>query len=153
VVADEVHKLAEESSREARNVGKSVQESRRALERAVTLLERIQGDLGTIVKASDEWLNDLQRITDTAAVTARAGKRVADIARASAELSGRITGSLEQAQVGAQESTKGVQAVAAASTEQLRAIEGLARGAAELAALADRLTTAVLFVRGSNGRR
>jgi len=33
VVADEVHKLAEASGREARNVGKSAQETRRALDR------------------------------------------------------------------------------------------------------------------------
>src|SRR5438876_3617446 len=46
VVADEVHKLAEASGREARNVGKSAQETRRALDRAAQLLERIRGDLG-----------------------------------------------------------------------------------------------------------
>src|SRR3989442_7836077 len=40
VVADEVHKLAEESGREARNVGKSAQDTRRALDRAAALLER-----------------------------------------------------------------------------------------------------------------
>src|SRR5206468_11940660 len=45
VVADEVHKLAEASGREARNVGKSAQETRRALDRAAPLLQRVRGDL------------------------------------------------------------------------------------------------------------
>src|SRR5204863_8557931 len=41
VVADEVHKLAEASGREARNVGRAVQDTRRALDRAAQLIERI----------------------------------------------------------------------------------------------------------------
>src|SRR5437773_591979 len=52
VVADEVHKLAEASGREARNVGKSAQETRRALDRAAQLLERVRGDLGDVVRGS-----------------------------------------------------------------------------------------------------
>jgi hypothetical protein len=43
--------------------------------------------------------------------------------------------------------------VAAAAAEQLHAIEGLAHGATELAALADNLARAVRFVRGENGRQ
>jgi hypothetical protein len=42
--------------------------------------------------------------------------------------------------------------VAAAAAEQLHAIQGLARGATELAALAEHLARAVRFVRGENGR-
>jgi hypothetical protein len=49
VVADEVHKLAEASGRVARNVGKAVQDTRRALDRAAQLIERIRGDLGQVV--------------------------------------------------------------------------------------------------------
>src|SRR6266576_15194 len=96
VVADEVHKLAEASGREARNVGKSAQETRRALDRAAQ--------------------------------------------------------SLERARTGAQSSTQEAETVAAAAAEQLRAIENLAHGATELAALANHLAQAVRFVRGENGR-
>src|SRR3989475_2110153 len=59
VVADEVHKLAEASGREARNVGKSAQETRRALDRAAQLLERVRGDLGDVVHSSTDWVQDL----------------------------------------------------------------------------------------------
>jgi len=151
VVADEVHKLAEESGREARNVGKSVQDTRRALDRAAQLLERIRGDLGDVVQNSADWVKDLDRIAEAAAETARAGKRVADVGRHSAELAARITQTLGQARSAAQTSSQEAEAVAAAAAEQLRAIEDLAHGANELSALADKLSHALRFMRGENG--
>ena len=153
VVADEVHKLAEASGREARNVGKSAQETRRALDRAAQLLERVRGDLGDVVRSSSDWVQDLTRIAEAAGDTARAGKQVADLAHGIRERSARISQSLEQANAGAHSSTQEAEAVAAAAAEQLRAIEGLAHGATELAALADNLARAVRFVRGDNGRQ
>jgi methyl-accepting chemotaxis protein/putative methionine-R-sulfoxide reductase with GAF domain len=153
VVADEVHKLAEASGREARNVGKSAQETRRALDRAAQLLERVRGDLGDVVRSSSDWVQDLTRIAEAAGGTARAGKQVADLAHGIGERSARISQSLEQAKAGAHSSTQEAEAVAAAAAEQLQAIEGLAHGATELAALADNLAKAVRFVRGDNGRQ
>ena len=153
VVADEVHKLAEASGREARNVGKSAQETRRALDRAAQLLERVRGDLGDVVRSSTDWVQDLTRIAEAAGGTARAGKQVAELAHGISERSARISQSLEQATAGAHSSTQEAEAVAAAAAEQLQAIEGLAHGATELAALADNLARAVRFVRGENGRQ
>jgi len=153
VVADEVHKLAEASGREARNVGKSAQETRRATARAAQLLERVRGDLGDVVRSSSDWVQDLTRIAEAAGGTARAGKQVADLAHGIKERSARISQSLEQAKAGAHSSTQEAEAVAAAAAEQLQAIEGLAHGATELAALADNLARAVRFVRGENGRQ
>src|SRR6059058_3665026 len=153
VVADEVHKLAEASGREARNVGKSAQETRRALDRAAHLLERVRTDLGDVVRGSTDWVHDLTRIAEAAGGTARAGKQVAELARGISERAARISQSLEQAKAGAQSSTQDAEAVAAAAAEQLQAIEGLAHGATELAALADNLAKAVRFVRGENGRQ
>jgi len=153
VVADEVHKLAEASGREARNVGKSAQETRRALDRAAQLLERVRGDLGDVVRSSSDWVQDLTRIAEAAGGTARAGKQVAELAHGIRERSARINQSLEQAKAGAHSSTQETEAVAAAAAQQLQAIEGLAHGATELAALADSLARAVRFVRGENGRQ
>ncbi len=153
VVADEVHKLAEASGREARNVGKSAQETRRALDRAAQLLERVRGDLGDVVRSSTDWVQDLSQIAEAAGGTARAGKQVADLAHGISERAARISQSLEQAKAGAHASTQEAEAVAAAAAEQLQAIEGLAHGATELAALADNLARAVRFVRGENGRQ
>ena len=151
VVADEVHKLAEASGREARNVGKAVQDTRRALDRAAQLIERIRGDLGEVVQSSAPWLQDLDRIAEASAETARAGKQVADVARHSADLATRITDSLNQARTAAQTSSQEAEAVAAAAAEQLRAIQDLARGATELSALAEQLAQALRFIRGGNG--
>ena len=153
VVAEEVHKLAEEAGREARNVGKSVQETLRALDRAAQLLERIRVELGSVVDISSALLPDLDRITELAAGTARSGKRVADVARATAERASRMTESLTQAQVGATTSTQETETVAAAAAEQLRAIEDLSQGATELSSVAERLSQAVDFIRGSEARR
>src|SRR5712692_4606348 len=153
VVADEVHKLAEASGREARNVGKAVQDTRRALDRAAQLIERIRGDLSQVVQSSAAWVQDLDRIADAAAETARAGKQVAEIGRQSAQLATKITETLGQARSGAQTSSQEAQAVAAAAAEQLRAIQDLAHGATELSALAEQLAQALRFIRGENGHR
>src|SRR5207302_1173585 len=105
VVADEVHKLAEASGREARNVGKSAQETRRALDRAAHLLERVRTDLGDVVRGSTDWVHDLTRIAEAAGGTARAGKQVAELARGISERAARISQSLEQAKGGAHASS------------------------------------------------
>ncbi|HUC40346.1 MAG TPA: methyl-accepting chemotaxis protein [Gemmatimonadales bacterium] len=151
VVADEVHKLAEASGREARNVGKAVQDTRRALDRAAQLIERIRGDLGQVVQTSASWVQDLDRIGEAAAETARAGKQVAEISRQSAELALRMTHSLGEARAGAQNSSQEAESVAAAAAEQLRAIHDLAQGAHELSNLAEQLSQALRFIRGGNG--
>jgi len=76
---------------------------------------------------------------------------VADVARASTDLASKITDTLGQARAAAQTSTQEAEAVAAAASEQLRAIEDLAQGATELSALADKLSQALRFMRGDNG--
>jgi len=151
VVADEVHKLAEASGREARNVGKAVQDTRRALDRAAQLIERIRADLTQVVQNSSAWVHDLDRIAEAAAETARAGKHVAELGRQSANLAAKITESLGQARAGAETSSQEANAVAAAAAEQLRAIQDLAHGATELSGLAEQLAQALRFIRGGNG--
>jgi methyl-accepting chemotaxis protein len=153
VVAEEVHKLAEEAGRQARNVGRSVQETLRALDRAAQLLERIRAELGEVVETSTALLPDLDRIAEVAGGTARAGKRVAEVARTTVDRAARMALSLTQANAGATASTQEAEAVAAAAGEQLRAIEDLAQGSTELATVAERLAQAVDFIRGTEGGR
>ncbi len=151
VVADEVHTLAEESGREARNVARAVQDTRRALDRAAHLLERVHADLAEVVRGSAAWVADLDRIAAAADATARSGTRVSDVARANADLAARMAQALTQAQTAAGTSTEEAEAVAAAAAEQLRAIDALTQGATRLASLADDLSRALRFVRGENG--
>ena len=152
VVADEVHKLAEASAREARNVSKAVQETRRALDRAAQLLERIRADLADVVQTSTSWVQDLDRINEAAVGTAKAGQRVGEVARANADIAVKVVEGLRLGHAGARESTQETEAVAAAAAEQLRAIEDLAQGATQLSSLAENLQRAVRFVRGENAR-
>ncbi len=149
VVADEVHKLAEESGREARAVHRAVQDTRRALDRAAEVLERMRTELGGVAAGSQQWATDLQTIADAAAATSRAGRRVVETARASTDVAAQMMAALSQAEAGAQGSAQEATAVAAAAAEQLRAIEDLARGATELSGVADRLALAVRFARGN----
>src|SRR3989449_1035412 len=151
VVADEVHKLAEESGREARNVGKSAQDTRRALDRAAALLERVRSDLAEVALGSTGWLEDLSRIAAAAAGTARAGKRVAELAHGIADQAGTIGGALGPAKAGAPTPPQKAGGRAGAGPGAAQAVRGLAPGAAELASLADHLPPAVPFLRGDNG--
>ena len=82
-----------------------------------------------------------------------AGKRVADVARGIAELSGRIAQSLGQGAEDAETATRETEAVATAGAQQLKAIDALRHGAGELATLAQQLAHAVRLVRGENGHR
>jgi hypothetical protein len=75
------------------------------------------------------------------------------VGRQSADLAARITQTLGQARTAAQTSSQEAEAVAAAASEQLRAIEDLAHGATELSALAEKLSQALRFMRGENGHR
>jgi uncharacterized membrane protein YdfJ with MMPL/SSD domain len=97
------------------------------LDRAAELLDRIRGDLESVAQDSSEWVHDLDTIAAAATATARAGKRVAEGARANAQLAARMGEALARAQQGAQSSSQETQAVAAAASEQLRAIEDLAQ--------------------------
>jgi methyl-accepting chemotaxis protein len=149
VVADEVHKLAEASGREARGVHRAVQDTRRALDRAAELLERMRVELADVAAGSGKWVGDLQVVAEAAAATSRAGHRVAEAARASTDVAAGMAAALAQAGGGAGGSSQEAAAVAAAAAEQLRAIEELAQGATELSGVADRLTRAIHFARGN----
>ena len=153
VVADEVHKLAEQSGREARGVHRAVQDTRRALDRAAELLERMRAELGGVAQGSQQWAADLQAISEAAGATGRAGRRVAAAAQASTELAAQMLTTLAQAEAGARGSSQEAAAVAAAAAEQLRAIEDLAQGATALSGVAERLAQAVRFARGNGAAK
>jgi len=151
VVADEVHKLAEQSGREARNVGRSAQDTRRALDRAVHLLERIRTDLGDVLRGSAGWVSDLDRLAEAAGATARAGKRVAELARALSELAVGVAKPLEEGRDRLRAASESAASAQAAAGERAAAAEALGRATRELAALAHQLSQALRAVRGSDG--
>src|SRR5437764_181574 len=115
-------------------------------------MEQTTQKIRLATQAAVRRLSDLGVTTEESAREVLRLRDVAEQAHGSRERAGTIGRSLEQAKGGAHSSTEEAEAVAAAAAEQLQAIEGLARGASELAALADHLAKAVRFVRGENGR-
>jgi methyl-accepting chemotaxis protein len=149
VVAEEVAKLAEQSSGEASKVAHNVAETRAALDRAAALLERLRADVGDVVKGSEIWAGELEEIVGAAERTAAAGRRIADLAVQTRHGSAAIADQLGEAESVAAQSASEAEAVAKAARAQFRTVEELARGAAELTSLAERLVRATEFVRGN----
>jgi methyl-accepting chemotaxis protein len=149
VVAEEVHKLAEQSGREARNIGKSAQEARRALERAVQVLEQMRVDLVHVVQGSATWVKDLDAIAEAATGSARAGRRVADLAQGIAELSGRLSLSLEQQKEAALVPAREADAPVTTAAQQAEAVQALRHTSADFIRATQELARAVAELRGS----
>jgi methyl-accepting chemotaxis protein len=96
-------------------------------------------DLTQVVHGSSTWVKDLDLIGEVASGTARAGKRVADMAQSIADLSGRISQSLEQRHTAAQASVRETEAMATAAVQQTQAVAALRQAAAGLTALTQEL--------------
>jgi len=148
VVADEVRRLAEESGAEAARAAKASSETRRVLDNAAALLERMRSDLGETVAAANTWIAQLETIT-------RASERALELSGRMIELPRRNTGQadalhalLGDLRATAQSSAQEAQAVAAAAAQQLQAIESLSRSAIQLSGSAERLGQATRFVQG-----
>src|SRR5206468_4146681 len=149
---DRVRQATHAAARRLTDLGVTTEESAsevRRLRDVAEQVERFSETIGFIANQTN--LLALNAIAEAATGTARAGKRAEELARGIAELASRNAQSLERARTGAQSSTEEAETVAAAAAEQLRAIEELAHGAGELAALAAHLAQAVRLVRGENG--
>jgi len=149
VVAEEVAKLAEQSSAEAAKVARSVAETRAALDRAAALLERLRADVADVVRGSEIWAAELEDIVGAAERTAAAGRRIADLAVATRHGSAEIADQLGEAEAIATRSATEVATVVHAIRAHFETVEELARGAAEMSMLAERLVRATEFVRGN----
>src|SRR5207245_457121 len=151
---EKVRQATQAAVRRLADLGTTTEESAREVHRLRDVAEQVEKVSETIgLIANQTNLLARNATIEAARGTARAGKRVAELAHGIDDQSGTISGALGQAKAAAQTSTQEAEAVAAAAVEQRKAIEGLARGAAELAALADHLAKAVRLVRGDNGRQ
>ena len=149
VVAEEVAKLAEQSSDEAAKVARSVAETRAALDRAAALLERLRADVADVVRGSEIWAHELEEIVGAAERTAAAGRRIADLAVQTRRESADIAEQLVEAEAIATRSATEAERAAHAIRAHFGTVEELAQGAAEMSALAERLVRATEFVRGN----
>ena len=148
VVADEVRRLAEESAAEAGNATRSTAETRRVLDRAAQLLEKIRVELDGVADAAKRSIADLEGIVRAAETAAHLSSRMVEFPRRNAERATEMQAALTQVRGAAQTSAEEAKVVAAAAAEQLAAIESLARGAVQLSTAAGQLADAARFVRG-----
>jgi methyl-accepting chemotaxis protein len=149
VVADEVRRLAEESAKEASSAVGATAETRRVLDRAAQLLERIRGELDEVTEGAKQWIAELQGIVRAAETAAHLSSRMIEFPRRNAERAAEMQTMLTSVRSAAQESAEEAKVVAAAAGEQLEAIESLARGAIQLSASASQLADAAKFVHGA----
>ena len=150
VVADEVRRLAEESAKEAANAARTTTETRRVIDHAAELLERIRLELEEVTGAAKQWISELQGIVSAAETAAHLSGRMVEFPRRNAEQAAQMQAVLSEVRSAAQASAEEAKVVAAASGEQLAAIESLAQASMQLSAAAAQLADAVQFVRGSD---
>ena len=148
VVADEVRRLAEESAKEAQQAGTTTGATRRVIDHAAQLLERMQAEIEAVAAAAGRWIAELEGIVHAAETAAHLSGRMIEFPRRNAARTAEMEGILAEVMAAAAASAGEAKVVAAAAAEQLRAIEDLSRSALELSASADRLAAATRFVRG-----
>ena len=151
VVADEVRRLAEESAAEAGTAARSTAETRRVLDRAAQLLEKIRTELDEVSGVAKRSMNELEGIVRAAETAAHLSSRMVEFPRRNAERAAEMQSALTEVRAAAQTSAEEAKVVAAAAGEQLDAIESLARGAVQLSTSASQLAEATKFVRGTGG--
>ena len=146
VVADEVRRLAEESAKEAASATRTTDETRRVLDRAAQLLEKIRGELEGVAGAANQWIAELEGIVRAAETAAQVSIRVVDLPRRSAERAAEMQAMLTEVRAAAQVSAEEAKLVAAAASEQAVAIESLAQSAVELSGSARQLAEATRLI-------
>jgi methyl-accepting chemotaxis protein/putative methionine-R-sulfoxide reductase with GAF domain len=147
VVADEVRRLAEQSGREAAQAARTTGETRRVIDHAAQLLERMRTELAEIAVAAQGWMADLERIAGASETAVHLSTRMIEFPRINMARADEMRRMLEELRAAAHGSASEAQVVAAAAAEQLQAIENLSRSAVQLSGSAEELARAAQFVR------
>jgi len=147
VVADEVRRLAEQSAREAAQATRTTAETRRTIDHATQLLDRMRKELSDIAAASQGWIAELGRIVKASESAARLSGRMVEFPRRNTMQADEMQRMLQELRQAAKASAAEAQIVAAAASEQLRAIEDLSKSAVQLSDSAQGLARAARFVR------
>ncbi|MFI5206860.1 MAG: methyl-accepting chemotaxis protein [Gemmatimonadales bacterium] len=147
VVADEVRRLAEQSAREAAQAAKTTAETRRAIDHAAQLLDRMRRELAEIAGAAASWIAELGRIVQASETAAGLSGRMIEFPRRNTLQAEEMQRMLQELRQAAKASASESQVVAAAAAEQLQAIENLSTSAVQLSSSASQLAQAARFVR------
>jgi methyl-accepting chemotaxis protein len=147
VVADEVRRLAEQSAREAAQAARTTTETRRVIDHAAELLERMRRELSEISGAAKGWIAELETIVRVSETAAETSNRMVELPRRNTLQADEMQRVLVELRGAAKASASEAQVVAAAAAEQLQAIENLSRSAIQLSTSAEQLAQAARFVR------
>ena len=147
VVADEVRRLAEQSAREAAQATRTTTDTRRVIDTAAQLLERMRRELGDIAAATRGWIGEMESIVKASETAAGLSSRMVEFPRRNTMQADEMQRMLVELRGAAKSSAAEAQVVAAAAAEQLQAIESLSQSAIQLSTSADQLAQAARFVR------
>ena len=147
VVADEVRRLAEQSAREAAQAARTTSETRHVLDHAAQLLERMREELGDIAATARGWIGDLESMVKSSETAAALSSKMIEFPRRNTLQAEEMQRMLSQLRGAAERSSAEAQAVAAAASQQLSAIESLSKSAIQLSGNAEQLARAARFVR------
>ena len=126
---------------------RTTSETRRVIDHAAQLLERMRRELTDIAAASQGWIGELERIVRASETAANLSSRMIEFPRRNTLQADEMQRMLRELRGAAQTSASEAQIVAAAAAEQLQAIESLSRSAIQLSSGAEQLSQAAKFVR------
>lgn len=132
VVAEEVRKLADESGRAARSIGRSAQKTRKVIDGSARLLEEIRRDLSELATSSARWEGKLKEIGVSADDARRTGERLMDVPKANRQVAGDVREAIGEALSEATTSVQDAEGVLSWAHNQLAAATDLERAALEL---------------------
>ena len=142
VVAEEVRKLAEQSAVAAVNMGRSAQDTNRAIERASKVLEDLGDNLNELSDISKQWTGDLARIVSTTDAAREAGGRMADLPQASLDVAERLREILKDAREATDSSVRQLAEMTEAVNTQLDVAANLTKDGDAIAGLVAQLAEA-----------
>ena len=142
VVAEEVRKLAEQSAVAAVNMGRSAQDTNRAIERAAKVLEDLRVNLNELSNISKQWTGDLARIMSTADAARQAGGRMAYLPQDSLDIAEQLGEVLKNARDATENSVKQLAEMTETVTTQLGVAATLAQDGNAITEVVAQLTAA-----------
>ena len=142
VVAEEVRKLAEQSAVAAVNMGRSAQDTNRAIERAAKVLEDLRVNLNELSDISKQWTGDLARIMSTADDARQAGGRMAELPQHSLDIAEQLGEVLKNARDATDTSVKQLAEMTETVTTQLGVAATLAQDGNAITEVVAQLTAA-----------
>jgi methyl-accepting chemotaxis protein len=155
VVADEVRKLAEESSNSAQQIEDLIQEIQDSTGQAVTSIQNGTQEVETGTETLNETVESISTVVENVNGVA---KMVQDIAASAQEQSASIeevTSSVEEVSSDAEEAASSTEEASASVEEQTSSMQELSKAAQELTETADNLKKSVEFFKldSENGER